>query len=55
LAQSNCAIFHLKAALGVSFHKKRFKPIQNQIKENGALFGALTLWGTFGILIHVLL
>ena len=48
VAQSNCAIFRLKAALEEGFRKKAFQAVSNQIKENGALFGALILWGTRG-------
>jgi len=46
VAQSNCAIFRLRAMLGADFGKKAFQTESNQIKEDGDLFGALILWGT---------
>jgi len=39
LAQSNCAIFYLNAALVTAFRKKAFQASSNQIKENGAYSG----------------
>jgi hypothetical protein len=41
LAQSNCAIFYLKAALEAGFREKAFQTASIQIKENGDLFGDL--------------